>query len=133
MSHIINEQFNSIFNHIPNDIILNTNIDKFKVNSNVDENGNFTVGKTLIFWLLFSLISSAILAKFSRSLCGYLFTTFSWYFIFLLFAQSWNELNIEKDPREIGLLITAGFIGWAIGTYIVWRNRGFSNLFIDHS
>lgn len=88
-------------------------------------------GKAFIFWLLFSLISAAVLAKFSRGFCAYAFTTLSWTFIWILLIQSWNQQ--ERQPHEIGMLILAGAIGWFIGTFLIWKTRnGFHNGFFEN-
>jgi hypothetical protein len=88
--------------------------------------------KQFIFLLVFSLVSAAVLAKFSRGLCAYLFTSLAWIFIWKLLIQSWN--SEERSAHEVGMLAMAGLIGWAIGTFIIWRKRrGFRQGFFEPS
>lgn len=100
-------------------------------NDSSNSSNEFKLEGAFIFWLLFSLISSAVFAKYSRSLCAYLFTTMAWLFLWTMFAQAYNEMNLERNPHQTGLLILAGAIGWIIGTFLIWRNRKPSNFFID--
>lgn len=90
-----------------------------------DANGRFGFA----FWLIFSLVFSLIFARYSRNCCEYLFSTIAWTFLWILFTQSWNTM--ERPPREIGMLVLAGLIGWGIGTFFVWKNRGWRNGFLD--
>ena len=109
--------------------------DESNINSNSgrasSSNDTMILGLTgqFVFWLVFSFVSALIFAKYSRNLCQYLFTTMAWTYIWILFTQSWNTM--ERDPKDIGMLVAAGILGWGIGTSLIWKNRDWRNTFLD--
>lgn len=82
-----------------------------------------------VAWLVFSIILSLILAKYSKGLCVYLFISFSWIFIWTLFSQA-HEFD-EKTKEEIAYCLFASFLGWGIGTFFIWKSRNIRNGFFQ--
>ena len=99
----------------------------------IDENDKTAVDvdtdTNLVYWLIFSFISAAIFAKFAKGACAFLFISFSWIFLWMLFTQSWSTM--ERHPREVGMIAVASLIGWFIGTFIFWRKRDWRNGFFE--
>lgn len=88
---------------------------------------NRLINGSLLFWVVFSAVSSAIFAKYSKGLCAYMYFSLSWLFVWLLFAQVWNY---EKENRSDYLLTGgAALLGWAIGTFFIWKSRKYNQIF----
>lgn len=98
------------------------------VNSN-DTTDNIEPDGKFIYWLIFSLISALILSRFAKGMCAYLFTSLAWIYLWMLFTQSWSTM--ERRPQEVGLIAVASLIGWAIGTFLVWKKKDWRTGFFD--
>lgn len=84
----------------------------------------------LIFWIIVSLVTALLLAKYSKGLCNYLFIKISWIYVTILITQVW-ECG-EKEPKTLAYTTVASIIGWTLGTFIVWKSRSLSTgFFID--
>lgn len=90
-----------------------------------DETGFFT--RTVIFWLIVSLITSFVFARYSKGFCAYMFASLTWIFLWVLFTQAWQMQ--ERKPEHIAASTAASILGWAIGTFIVWKKRGYRDAF----
>lgn len=95
-----------------------------------NDTDNIQPDPNIIFWLLFSTVSSMVFARYSKGMCTYLFLSFSWIYIWLIFTQSWSVM--ERSPHDIALIAAASLLGWLIGTLIVWRKKSWGACFFEN-
>jgi len=109
-------------------MLLITNLSQLKQLDGMEEESNITA--QIWFWVLFSAVSSAIFARYSRGLCAFLFLSFAWIYIWILFTQAWATM--ERDPNDIAFIAVGSLVGWTIGTFFVWKSRGWNKSFFEN-
>lgn len=86
-------------------------------------------GKSLIIWMIISVIIAVIFARNSQGMCEYLFFSFAYLFIIYIITKVWKKF--EFNPSEQALIIAASLGGWFLGTFIVWRGRNGNKFFTE--
>lgn len=88
--------------------------------SSVDRSDMINKDGRLVYWMIFSAVSSVVFAKWAKEIHVYLFLTIAWLFIWILFSQAWGMA--EREPEDIAFVTGAATIGFIIGATIVWAD-----------